>query len=116
MGMYLIPNAMSINEAVDFLGEPGLTQTWRQVPNGVLFEDTSRSDAQCAALYAGYVPSGTSDLDYQPPLPPAVQQAKNTLKAFWDTNPASIDDTQSARLWRAWLTWYRWKSRDLTDD
>lgn len=116
MGQHLILNALSINEAVDFIGGPNTNQTWEYVEGGIMFVDEQRSDAQCAALYSGYTPSGQDDFSYQSPPPAAVQQARQTLKAFWDANPASVTDTQSATLDRALLTMLRYKFREFTNE
>lgn len=115
MGQYLIPNAASINEAIDFVGEPQLTQTWQKVGNDVLFVDSALSDAECAALYVGFTPSGTPDADYVTPPPQAVRDARDTLKSFWNLNPSSLTGTQSATLIRALLTWMRWQNQNLED-
>lgn len=116
MGQYLIPNAVSINEAVDYIGGTNIHRTWEYVEDGINFVDAQLSDAQCANLYQGYVPSGLTDEQYKPPLPPDVEQAKQTMKAFYNQNPASITDAQSATLNRAIVTWLRWRNRELEQE
>ena len=113
MGTYLIPNAPSISEAADFIGEPPLTATWERFGPDVRFTDTARSNAQCAALYAGYVPSGATDETYRPPKPPEVQAAITTLQAIYQTNPASMTDAQTAAATRAIIVVLRYLNGEL---
>lgn len=44
----------------------------RDRPDGVKLEDPPMS--------------GVSDFDYVPPLPPVIEAARQTLKAFWDAD------------------------------
>jgi hypothetical protein len=113
MGSYLIPAAPSINEAAAYIGEPPLTATWERVGADVLFTDTARTNAQCAAAYAGYVPSGLTDAEYIPPLSPALAAARDTLRTFWNANPASVTDAQTATILRAMLVVLRDMNRRL---
>lgn len=70
MGTYLIPSARSIQEATEFIGGTTMTRTWTPMAGGGLaFADTSLSDAECAALYAAFVPTGVNDLSYIASIP-----------------------------------------------
>lgn len=80
MGTYLIPNARSTREAAVYVGER-LGCTWEHADGGVLFTDPDISDAECAALYAGFVPTAESDETYRPPVPPAVRAAWLDLRS-----------------------------------
>lgn len=119
MGTYLIPNAMSVQEAVDYsqlgrqIGEPPLTASWSLVEGGVLFTDDTKTDTQCASLYEGYVPSGLTDAAYERALPADLEQAKQVLMSFWSQNPSSITDAQSATLSRAMLVVLRYLIRRI---
>lgn len=113
MGSYLIPNAPSIAEAADFIGEPPLTATWERFGADVRFTDTARTNAQCAAAYAGYVPSGATDTTYSRPLAPALLAAIDTLRTFWQQDPASLTDSQTATVLRAVLVVLRDLNRRL---
>lgn len=115
MGSYLIPGATSVQEAANYLGEPVLSASWEVVPGGVLFIDTELNDAQCEALYLSYVPSGVTDADYRLPPPAVVQGAIDTLRAFWDANPATVTAAESARLHRAHTAIERFLYRDMQD-
>lgn len=111
MGSFLISGAASVPEAADYIGEPQLTQIWEYAEGGVLFTDSALTDAACAALYAGFVPSGNTS--YVPPLPAAVEDARQTLKTFYDANPATITAAQAATLHRAEVVIIRWMNRRL---
>jgi hypothetical protein len=115
MGSYLIPNALSVQEAADHIGTPNLTSSWERAENGVLFKDTSRTDAQCAALYTDYTPSGADDFIYEKPLPQPVVEAMATCKAFYDTNPATLTAVQIVALHRAQVTILRWMNRKMQE-
>lgn len=113
MGTYLIPGAVSVHEAAAFVGEPPLTASWSYADGGILFEDTSRTDAQCASAYAGYVPSGLSDSQYVPALSPQVEAARDVLRQFWNANPNSVTDAQTASVLRALLAIVRDMNRRI---
>jgi hypothetical protein len=98
MGSYLIPGASSVQEAANYIGPPPLTARWGYAEGGVLFEDTALTDAACAALYVGYVPSGITDAAYILPNPPEVQAGIDRLKAFWTNNPPAVSSAQTATL------------------
>lgn len=112
MGQYVITNAPSINEVADFIGEPPSTATWGRSGTDVVFVDTALSDAECAALYVGYIPSGLTDDQYVPPPPAAVQDAITALTALWNLNPETLTSAQSATFARNVLIVmrYLWKS------
>jgi hypothetical protein len=115
MGHFRIANGVSINEAADYAGI-NTNRSWGYAAEGGIdFFDTSLSDAECEAVYVNYVPSGKTDFEYRTPPPQAVQDARQTIKAFYEQNPSSITDTQAATLNRAMVIMLRWKFRELTE-
>ena len=113
MGSFLILGARSTSEAIDFIGEPQLTQTWEPQGNDTLFTDTALSDAACAALYAGYTPSGVTNANYVVPLPPTVEAAIDTLRTFYQNDPPALTDAMSATVSRAQTIVLRYLFREL---
>lgn len=114
MGSYVIPGATRAGEAAAFIGAaPPERRVWLAMLEGVWFYDPLLTDAECAALYAGFTPTGGLEDGYEPPKPPAVQAAIDTLQAFYDANPSSVTDTQSATLHRAEVTILRYLNRGL---
>ena len=113
MGSFLIPNAASVHEAADFIGEPPLTASWGYAPGGVRFTDTARTDVECQALYVGYVPSGVTDDAYRKPPPQEVQDAIDTLRGFYQQNPSVITSVQSAQLHRAEVVILRYHHQEI---
>ena len=87
MGTYLIPGCNSTSEAADYNAAPG--RVWTPVPGGVQVMSKAESDAQLAAAYAGFTPSGVDEFAYVPPLPQPVRDAVALLKqieaAGWPT-------------------------------
>lgn len=101
MGQYLIPGDLSrdhVSSAIGHLREQGLwteSQVWDWgVDGGILFTDPSRTDAQCAALYAGFSPVE----DYSPPLPAAVKNHLQHLRDYLNASPATITNAQTVHV------------------
>lgn len=117
MGSYLILNAPSLSEAADHIGEPQLTQTWQPIGADILFTDTALTDAECAALYASYTPSGLNDHEYKPPLPQPVQDAIQTFKQAEAAGfPATMTAAQRSALSQATWVLFRYMNRRFLDE
>lgn len=115
MGGYRIPNALSIREAAAYLGveqTPDMRR-WQLDVGGVIFFDPDLTDAECEALYTGFTPSGVTDDQYTLTRPAAVQDAIDTLAAFYNADPATITDAQNVALHRAEVIVLRWTNRRL---
>ena len=78
MGQYLIPNARSGVEALDY--SPGGQAV--VVAGGVLVTDATRTDAALAAAYAGFVPSGLDDNAYEPVMSAAIRLHAGHLRDY----------------------------------
>lgn len=97
MGSYLIPNAASSKEAAAYV--PFVpNRRWTIVDGGVLFEDPSLTNAQCAAIYAGYAPSGLTDEEFRWPLPSEVLTHLQHLRDYVVADPASITNAQTVHV------------------
>ncbi len=93
MGRYLIPAAEQyITQAINWTLHRGAweeDQVWDSTPEGIVFTDPSLTDAECAAVYTGFVP----DLLWVRPLPPVVRDAGRTIRRL-----AYATDVQLAAL------------------
>ena len=92
MGQYLIPNAKSSAEAslhVPF----GADRLWREQEGGVMFTDPNLTDAECAALYANFTPSGMTNDEYRQPLPEYLRTHLPHLKQYYDATAVTNAET-----------------------
>jgi hypothetical protein len=89
MGTYVIPGATSAEEAAAYSPWPG--RIWREVPGGIEVSDPNLSDADLAAAYAGFTPSGADPLTYQWPLSPAVRTEAARIKQSAEYTDAQLD-------------------------
>ena len=100
MGQYLIPDARSVQEAADYLGEPPLTRSWEKVAAGVVVRDEAATDEDLALLYQSYVPTGTADEDYQAPVPEGVRTHLQHLRDYLAADPTTITNAQTVHVVR----------------
>lgn len=99
MGQYLIPNATLPREAADWLEASGRVvegQTWDLVDGGVLFTDPSRTDAQCATAYAGFVP-GNGEA-YRTPVPQVILDHLPHIRDYLAASPTAVTPAQTAHV------------------
>lgn len=97
MGSYLIPNAISTKEAAAYIPFAPNRQ-WTSVDGGVLFQDPARTDAECAALYSGFVPSGVTDDQFQWPLPSEVRTHLQHLRDYQAADPSTITNAMTIHV------------------
>lgn len=98
MGTYLIPNAKSIQEAINYLmrTDPTPPGMWRQVAGGVEYTRDGATDAEVAALYAGFTPTWPTAMD--PPLPTGVGDHLQHLRDYYAADPATITNAQTVHV------------------
>lgn len=100
MGSYLIPNVgeQEVASAIGFLEEQGLlteSQVWDWgAEGGTLFTDPSRTDAECAALYATFTPQA----EYRQPIPQALRDHRQHLLDYYNADPAVITTAQTVHV------------------
>lgn len=100
MGSYLIPNIgeHEVASAIGFLEEQGLlteNQSWDWgAEGGTLFTDPSRTDAECATLYATFVPTD----DYEQPIPQSLRDHKQHLLDYFNADPTTITSPQTVHV------------------
>lgn len=100
MGTYVIPGVgfAEARQIIDHARQQGaLTerQTWDWAgQGGTLFTDPDRSDAACAALYAGFTP----DPNWRPALPDALRAHASHLRDFEQAVRAGTPVTNAQTL------------------
>lgn len=112
MGTYLIPNALSVGEAAEY-AMPAGGSTMTLVEGGLLVEDPTRTDAEVAALYAGYVPSRLPQEDFRPSLPEAIRTHAGHLRDYEQAirNGTAVTNAQTTHVIADIITYLR-----LTED
>lgn len=99
MGTYLVPTQY-IAEAAAYLGENSRDgQSFTPTQGSVLFEDPTRSDAECAALYTGFTATWPDGLDmYERPLPAGVKTHLQHLRDYLAADPSAITNAQTIHV------------------
>ena len=117
MGSYLIPAARSSREAAEHAFDPTAERTWAVVEGGVLFTDPALTDAECAELYADFVPSGAGE-DYRPPLPAYIRDHIPHLRDYRAAVRAgqTVTDAQTTHVVADIIDALRYLNAQVTGD
>ena len=112
MGTYLVPGARSVFEVAEY-AMPGHQSTLTVVEEGVLIQDPTRTDAELAALYAGFEPSGSTDEQIIAMLPRVLRAHAGHLRDFRDAvrDGVPVTNAQTLHVIADIIDWVR-----LSDD
>ena len=103
MGSYVIPNATvdDIFVVIDYAREAGQwheEMVWDHgLESGILFTDPTRTDEECASLYAGFTPTEGM---YRPALAQAIRAHAGHLKNYKNAVRAGNHQTWTAAEFR----------------
>ena len=108
MGEYLVPGAKSITEVSQF-ALPAGGSTMDVTEGGVLVRDPTRSTAELAALYAGFVASGMDDDTFRSQLPSILRTHANHLRDYRDAIRAGtpVTTAQTTHVIADIIDWIR---------
>ena len=95
MGAYLIPAARSVAEVCEYAMPTGILEVRN---DGILVTDATRTDAELASLYAGFVPTATSEEAFRPRLADAIRVHADYLRALYDAIRAGQTPTNAQVL------------------